>query len=308
MNYFSVCSGIGGFELGIYQADKESTCVGYSEVDQYACKIYNSHFHHTNYGDITKITASELPDFDLLVGGFPCQAFSIAGKRRGFDDTRGTVFFDIARILKCKTPRLFLLENVKGLLSHDGGNTFKLIVSTLTELGYDLQWQVLNSKNHGVPQNRERVFIVGHTRGSRRPEVFPLGESDSRADEARSEAKQVVAHTLRAKQGGPDLENSYFIRETEDGFHTARNDKKQSSIQGTHVTYPQGKSNCFNTAHIPMTLIENKNIRRLTPTECERLQGFPDGWTNGISDTQRYKTLGNAVTVNVVRDVIQKML
>lgn len=203
MKYLSLFSGIGGFELGIQRAhelqkmgakSEDSTnasgttsqysehplCVGYSEIDKYATQVYSKHFpDHKNYGDITKINTEELPDFDMLVGGFPCQSFSIAGKRGGFEDTRGTLFFEIARLLRAKQPRLFLLENVKGLLSHDSGRTFKTIISTLTELGYDLQWQVLNSKNFGVPQNRERVFIVGHLRGTTRPEVFPLAQNAS---------------------------------------------------------------------------------------------------------------------------------
>ena len=204
MKYFSLFSGIGGFELGIKQANEslsktkrkkqrrgeknipsngkplmEPQCVGYSELDKYAIQIYEKHFpEHKNYGDITKIKAEDLPQFDLLVGGFPCQSFSIAGKRGGFNDTRGTLFFDIARIIKAKQPRLFLLENVKGLLSHDEGRTFATIISTLDELGYDLQWQVLNSKDFGVPQNRERVFIIGHFRGTSRPKVFPFKESN----------------------------------------------------------------------------------------------------------------------------------
>lgn len=143
------------------------TCVGYSEIDKYAIQIYQSKFpEHKNYGDITKINAKELPDFDLFVGGFPCQAFSIAGKRKGFEDTRGTLFFDIARILEAKKPRFFLLENVKGLLSHDGGKTFKTIIKTLDELGYDVEWCVYNSTDFGRPQSRPRVYIAGFIRGS----------------------------------------------------------------------------------------------------------------------------------------------
>ena len=206
MKYLSLFSGIGGFELGIQKAYEELynlrpneladskrpkelhitsdkqlkwECVGYSEIDKYAIQIYQSHFpEHKNYGNAATINASELPDFDLLVGGFPCQAFSIAGKRRGFDDTRGTLFFDIARILKEKRPRNFILENVKGLLSHNGGATFKTIISTLTELGYCVEWQVLNAKNFGVPQNRERVFIVGHLGGIPERKVFPITGND----------------------------------------------------------------------------------------------------------------------------------
>jgi DNA (cytosine-5)-methyltransferase 1 len=214
MKVFSTFTGIGGFELGI---GHEHEIVGYSEINKYAVEIYKKHFpEHKNYGDITKINEKELPDFDLLVGGFPCQAFSIAGLRRGFADTRGTLFFDLARILREKRPRLFLFENVKGLLSHDGGNTFKTIIATLTELGYDLQWQVINSKNHGVPQNRERILIVGNLRGTPRPKVFPIGISDQGTDETCSEEGEEVANTIKAKVGGPDLENSYLIQKSQD--------------------------------------------------------------------------------------------
>lgn len=200
MRFFSTFTGIGGFELGI---GPEHECVGYSEIDKYAVQIYQSHFpKHKNYGDITKIDAAALPDFDLLVGGFPCQAFSIAGKRAGFADTRGTLFFDLARILRAKRPRLFLFENVKGLLSHDGGRTFRTIIATIAELGYDAQWQVLNSKNHGVPQNRERVFIVGHLRGSPRPQVFPLEHAHGAHTAPRAHGQKVrdIAQTLTARQ------------------------------------------------------------------------------------------------------------
>jgi DNA (cytosine-5)-methyltransferase 1 len=230
MRYLSTFSGIGGFELGIQQAyelayrHKEQgqaemvlgdeykptgeyvegtpTCIGYSEIDKYATQIYQKHFPtHHNYGDITKIVAEDLPDFDLLVGGFPCQAFSIAGKRGGFEDTRGTMFFELARILRAKQPRLFVFENVKGLLSHDGGKSFATIIQTLDELGYDCEWQVLNSKNHGVPQNRERVFIVGHLRGTPRPEVFPFRETDGTTDTGFEPRDTEVASTLRSRYG-----------------------------------------------------------------------------------------------------------
>jgi DNA (cytosine-5)-methyltransferase 1 len=193
MKYLSLFSGIGGFELGIRKAYKSNrntpstgrkllqgvqpsapTCVGYSEIDKYADQIYQKHFGGKNYGDATKINARELPDFDLLVGGFPCQAFSLAGKRLGFNDTRGTLFFDIARILAEKRPRNLVLENVKGLLSHDQGKTFQTILGVLAGLGYFVEWQVLNSKDFGVPQNRERVFIVGHLGGEPRRKVFPI--------------------------------------------------------------------------------------------------------------------------------------
>lgn len=296
MKYFSCFSWIGGFELWIqyayemmcstdsrqmiqrawdpeWQLEQRSdiraewlSCIGFSEIDKYATQIYQSHFPtHQPYGDITKINTDELPDFDILVWGFPCQAFSIAWKRRGFEDTRGTLFFELARILRAKQPRLFVFENVKGLLSHDNGNTFKTIISTITELGYDCQWQVLNSKNFGVPQNRERVFIVGHLRGTARPQVFPIGNDSKETDELSWQC----SNTLTARYYGWQA-NGTYVRESELNAQT--------------------------------------KIRRLTPLEAERLQWFPDWWTEWVSDTQRYKCLWNAVTVNVIRDIFMRIL
>lgn len=135
IKYFSMFSGIGGFELGIQRAIKQSECIGFSEINKDAITVYNKHFEHKNYGNATAIDPRELPDFDLLVGGFPCQAFSIAGKRAGFEDTRGTLFFEIARILSVKKPKLCVLENVEGLLSHDTGRTFRHINEALQGMG-----------------------------------------------------------------------------------------------------------------------------------------------------------------------------
>ncbi len=161
VKYFSAFSGIGGFELGL---PKQWQCVGYSEIEPHAIKIYQKHFPtHKNYGDITKIKTEELPDFDWLVGGFPCQSFSIAGYRRGFDDTRGTLFFDITRIIKAKRPACVLLENVRGLLSHDNGRTYKTILSTLTKLDYDTEALVFDSWFFGKAP-RERVYMLAHDR------------------------------------------------------------------------------------------------------------------------------------------------
>jgi len=340
-----------------YESDESSpVCIGYSEIDKYATQIYQSHFpEHKNYGDITKINENELPEFDLIVGGFPCQSFSIAGKRGGFNDTRGTLFFDIARIIKVKQPRLLLLENVKGLLSHDEGRTFATIISTLDELGYDIQWQVLNSKNFGVPQNRERVFIVGHLRGTSRPEVFPIGQdgggiverqsiisgeiqadrengnkpnSDSKVLEDgkdrpihqlnqpkhnndRVYGTDGISPTLNTMQGG--LRQSFVAipEATKKGYAEAR------VGQSINLAVPNSKTRrgrvsdvaqTLDTGMQQHTLTPNMKIRRLTPTECERLQGFPDDWTEGVSDTQRYKTLGNAVTVNVIKAIMESLL
>lgn len=153
-------AGIGGIRLGFEQT-KRVDVVFSSEIDKYAAQTYQANFDDTPSGDITRIETKDIPQHDILVGGFPCQAFSLAGKRMGFADIRGTLFFEIARILKDKRPKAFLLENVKGLLSHDKGNTFEVIKTTIDELGYDLKFKVLSGKDFGVPQNRQRIFLVG---------------------------------------------------------------------------------------------------------------------------------------------------
>ncbi|MDR4318696.1 Modification methylase Rho11sI [Niallia circulans] len=157
-NYVSLFSGIGGFEQALNKLG--GTCVMASEIDKYANQSYEILYGHPTVGDVTKIAPEDVPDHDLLVGGFPCQAFSVAGKRLGFDDTRGTLFFEIARIAKVKRPKALLLENVKGLISHDKGKTLDTIIQTLADIGYTVDFNVLNSKYFGVPQNRERIFII----------------------------------------------------------------------------------------------------------------------------------------------------
>jgi DNA (cytosine-5)-methyltransferase 1 len=313
-------------------------------VQQHIDGIADRQFIDTR--DIRTVPTSEIPDHDLLVGGFPCQAFSIAGKRRGFDDTRGTLFFEIARILKDKQPKFFILENVKGLLSHDNGFTFKTIISTLTELGYDLQWQVLNSKNFGVPQNRERVFIVGHIRGQPRPEVFPITGGSKENNETH------ISKTLRSgyykQRFGSQTINVVGTLETDGWEKRHEQIRRVHGIDGISPTIPTGTGggvmtkvaipyvrNPYNgkqsetetgtigtsvgtsTGKTAQLLHKDLRIRRLTPTECERLQGFSDSFTKYginekgedvvISDTQRYKVLGNAVTVNVVYEVARRM-
>lgn len=328
-------------------------CVGYSEIDRHAIEIYQRRFpNHKNYGDIRAINPKKLPDFDLLVGGFPCQAFSIAGKRKGFKDTRGTLFFEIARIVRAKRPRLLLLENVKGLLSHDNGKTFYTIVAALDDLGYDIQWQVLNSKNFGVPQNRERVFIVGHLRGTPRPAVFPIeahgpeapriqrpvtntltaryeatatgsyvaedkldAQKIKRLNNPRHSTHRVygaegISPTLNTMQGGGRQPYVKVPEATKRGYAKARKgDSINLSVPNSKTRrgrVGKGIAQTLDTGMQQYTL-HDMEVCRLTPLECERLQGFPDDWTEGVSDTQRYKCIGNAVTVNVVKEIIKRL-
>jgi DNA (cytosine-5)-methyltransferase 1 len=355
MNYFSTFSGIGGFEKGIQDAGFDWKCVGNSEIDKYASAIYNYNYpDHTNYGDITAINESELPDFELFVGGFPCQAFSIAGKRQGFEDTRGTLFFDVARILSAKRPEWVVLENVKGLLNHDGGRTAATIFRVLSELGYSVGWEVVNSCQFGVPQNRERIFIVGHLReaGGRSGKILPIRKSDQlyeAFDGQREEGSTHIASTLTSNyhkgvhgcgetyisgtwrthkdgQGFRELENSDLspcipARAREDGSGqpvikaVLTPDRLEKSQNGRRFK-EDGEPSFKITSQDKHGVLINEQIRRLTPIECERLQGFPDGWTEygrfegltkEISDTQRYKCLGNAVTTNVIAAIMSRI-
>lgn len=220
MKFLDLFAGIGGFRLGLEQAGHE--CVGFCEIDKFARHSYKA-IHNTEgereYHDITTVSNEEWRTLrgtvELICGGFPCQAFSIAGKRKGFlDETRGTLFFEIARAAEQIKPRTLFLENVRGLLSHDKGRTFRTIISTLNELGYDAEWQILNSKNFGVPQNRERVFIIGHLRGGSGREVFPITRENSGAIDVvnkesgmpretnRVYSSEGLSPTLNTMQGG----------------------------------------------------------------------------------------------------------
>jgi DNA (cytosine-5)-methyltransferase 1 len=370
MKYLDLFAGYGGFSLGIQQAyDSLSTterkqqgriaddmpsnresllgaeCVGFSEIDKYATQVYKKHFNHKEYGDITKIDPSTLPDFNLLVGGFPCQAFSVAGKRAGFEDTRGTLIFDVLRILKEKRPRWCLLENVKGLLSHDNGRTFKTIITSLAELGYAVEWQVLNAKNFGVPQNRERVFIIGHLGGFSGRQVFPIGgehkacngelaktimardykvignqemtlveKTENQAQGYRVYDPNGISTTLAGQAGGIGAKTGLYAVASRGRNPENPSDRTTGSPTEQRLEpNTQGTSNTLTNVQKDNWLSDGKIIRRLTPTECERLMGLPDGWTaegteGKISDTQRYKLCGNGVVVNVVEEIIKRLL
>lgn len=340
MNYISLFSGIGGFEYGIQQSKygDDLECIGYSEIDKYAENIYQKHYpDHTRLGDARQIQTKDIPDFDLLVGGFPCQAFSNCGKRRGFDDTRGTLFFEIARLLQDKRPRYFLLENVRGLLHHDQGKTFQTILGVLSDLGYNVTWKILNSKDYGVPQNRERIYIKGYSRERERcaEEVLSIRETKDTLNATTRRNKRTNTRKLNWKWGKTRSvkwinSNGNSLTLTAGGHNSGHNQiliNKKLPIKnnskkgyllascGDNITLDSstGRGRVKKdytgtlTTNCAQGIVTNDyNIRRLTPIECERLQGFPDNWTlegydgTMISDTQRYKCIGNAVTTNVI--------
>ena len=331
VKFLDLFSGIGGFRLGLQRAGHIP--VGWVEIDKFARQSYQAMYDTTGEWtatDINKVTDEQWRKFngtvELIAGGFPCQSFSIAGKREGFlNKTKGTLFFEVARAVKQIKPRFVFLENVKGLLNHDKGNTFRTILNTFDELGYDVQWRVLNSKNFGVPQNRERVYIVGHLRGDSGREVFSIfGEnrevnhanvkqigniSDSNSFGGNPQTGRVYADdglspTLNTMQGGGREPKVAIPVLTPDRINKRQNGRrfKENSDPSFTLT-AQDKHG---------VMLKNYTIRKLTPRECWRLQAFPDELFDkaqqaGLSDSQLYKQAGNSVTVNVI-EYIGKMI
>ncbi|HGS8594212.1 DNA cytosine methyltransferase [Enterococcus faecalis] len=395
MKFLDLFAGIGGFRLGMESAGHE--CIGFCEMDKFARTSYKA-IHDTTgeveMHDITTISDEfirGIGSVDVICGGFPCQAFSIAGKRKGFEDTRGTLFFEIARFASILRPRYLFLENVKGLLNHEGGATFETILRALDELGYDVEWQVLNSKDY-VPQNRERVFIIGHLRGERTRKVFPLERKNGTT--AKNNIKPInnskktrellnfdstnrfydvngISPCLNTMQGGdrepkivvvgnvnpsgsgmngqvyssnglaptlttnkgegakiaipvltPDRAEKRqngrrFKDDGEEMFTLTAQDKHGVAIiqksrgyndGGIYKVAPIVTSNSW---HENNFLKDSIRIRKLTPRECWRLQGFPD-WVfdkakEVNSDSQLYKQAGNSVTVPVIADIASRL-
>jgi len=246
IKYLSLFSGIGGFELGIENSELDAECIGFSEIDKNAKSIYRRKFpNHRDLGDATKIRPEELPDFDLLVAGFPCQPFSNAGTRDGLDDTRGTLFFEIARICKEKKPQYILLENVLGLLSNDKGRTFQKFLGILTEMGYFIQWEVRNSKNYGVPQNRERVFIKGYLRGRGRSEVLRIGR-DQAETSTKCEKVEISRPVLKRKHDADISKLKKLLRESRKRSPYSTQDiADHFKLPKTHVEHWFRRDNSF---------------------------------------------------------------
>jgi len=392
MKFLDLFAGIGGFRLGMESAGHE--CIGFCEIDKFARASYKS-IHNTEgeveLHDITRVTDESIRRIgrvDVICGGFPCQAFSIAGARRGFEDTRGTLFFEIARFASILRPKYLFLENVKGLLNHENGITFETIISTLDELGYDVEWQVLNSKDFGVPQNRERVFIIGHLRGERTRRIFPLsGENQSTSSQSvvkignvnpsgigmngevyqadglaptlttnKGEWQKIAIKSNTIKQFGvlqPNFNQCGVVYETDGIAPTIRayqgGGLEPKIIQrghgynqgGVHEIAPTITSNSYQENNLVKIIdfynkitkdevgtltssgggstvrvgsfgvTDGYRIRKLTPRECWRLQGFPD-WAfdkaqKVNSNSQLYKQAGNSVTVSVIAAIAKEL-
>ena len=307
--FIDLFAGIGGIRLA-YQ-NLGGKCVFSSEWDNFAKKTYEANFGEVPFGDITKISEESIPDHDILLAGFPCQPFSIAGvskknalgRNHGFlDETQGTLFFDIARIIKHKKPKAFMLENVKNLVSHDKGNTFKVIKNTLEELGYSIHFQVLNGK-HFVPQNRERILIVGF-----RKLIFEGNENFQfpKLPEPSTKFKEILENKVDKKYTLSDKLWNYLQ-------DYAKKHKAKGNGFGFGITDLDGISRTLSARYYKdgsEVLIPQKDInpRRLTPRECARLQGFPDEFLIPVSDNQAYKQFGNSVTVPLMQAVGKQLV
>ena len=375
MQFLDLFAGIGGFRLGMESAGHE--CIGFCEIDKFARASYKA-IHDTKgeieLHDITAVSDESIRRIgrvDIICGGFPCQAFSIAGNRRGFEDTRGTLFFEIARFASILRPKYLLLENVKGLLNHDGGATFETILGALDELGYNVEWQILNSKDFGVPQNRERVFIVGHLRGECTRRVFPLSKSGRQANSI----KKQYSNTITTRYGNSQGAGAYIVESKSQkvrsigNIHPSGNGMNGEVYESTglaptlttnkgegvkiiqrahgynrggeHDIAPTLTSNSYQENNLVKVvdfynkitkdevgtltssgggstvragsfgITDGYRIRKLTPRECWRLQGFPD-WAfdkaqEVNSNSQLYKQAGNSVTVNVIAAIAREL-
>lgn len=324
LKFIDLFCGLGGFRIAF--ENQEATCVFSSEIDKWAVETYKQNFNETPSGDITKIHENDIPDHDILCAGFPCQPFSIAGKRMGFEDTRGTLFFDVARILKAKQPKAFILENVKGLVNHDEGKTLKTIEYTLKSLGYDFSYQVMNALDHGIPQNRERWYCVGF-------------RNDLKVSFGSEIKKTLFDNFFEKKFSFPEKkELKLFVKDFIEE-HSPLEDYRVSDIANTHIQTHlkiknidvslhdlvianevrpskcqfrvNGTVPCFTakmgTGGNNVPIIVNYN-RKLTEKECLKLMGFPDWYKIRKNHQQSYKQLGNSVVVSIINEFAEKIV
>jgi len=296
--FIDLFSGIGGFRYAMQQAAKnhklQTECVFSSEIDKYAQRAYLENFGELPHGDITKIDADKIPEHDILLAGFPCQPFSIIGHKRGFEDTRGTLFFDIARIIAARRPRAFVLENVKMLVNHDQGKTMKKIKEVLSDLGYFVTFKVLNALDFGLPHQRERVFIVGYHKDI--DYHFPEG----------LETITTLSDILE-EYVDPKYYASEHIIQKRKSAHQSRYSPSiwHENKSGNISSYPYS---CALRAGASYNYLLVNGERRLTPREMLRLQGFPDSFRIVVSDTQTRKQAGNSLPIPVAQAVIENLL
>ena len=322
--------GIGGFRLAMQ--DNNVECVFSSDIDKFAQQTYEANFHEVPTGDITKVAANDIPSFDILAAGFPCQPFSYAGEKKGFEDTtRGTLFFDICRILEYHKPAMVFLENVKGLVSHKNGETLATVIDNLKKLGYYPHWQVLSSLDYGLPQKRERWYCVAFREDV--PFEFPkplgghptlrdivdLDDHSPQLTISKFELDRIDYHFAHCKETERvQHSNAKYEPNTKKGKYGVYSFQKPDGSLRFHVGDPaktqiqEAFYSCLDT--YASTIIANRtpklwDIRRkLSVLEAKRLQGFPDDFVMPVSDAQAYKQLGNSVSVPIIKMIMSNMI
>ena len=306
ITFIDLFCGIGGFRLALESLGAK--CVFSCDTDRQARKTYQANFGEEPEGDITTIAADSIPDFNILCGGFPCQPFSIAGKQRGFKDTRGTLFFEIARIIKAKQPKVVFLENVANLARHDDGNTLRVILDTLDGLGYNVHYQILNAAHYGVPQIRKRIYFVCFRKDLQVDFSFPEPTFEDVAVEDYLEENVDETYYL-------DINSITFYKPDTDvrQLDTYRMGYIKRISQGRRVYGAKGCAPTFVvSARGPAGSTEayyiNGRVRRLTPYESKRIMGFPDDFVFPVREERIYQQLGNSVAVPVVRMIAEKIV
>lgn len=303
----SLFSGIGGFDLGFSNAGFD--IIWANDFDKYACETFKANVSNNIIcGDINDYIDT-IPKHDVLIGGFPCQPFSTLGKLKGFDDERGTLFFTIKKIIEKHQPKVVVLENVKNIINHDSGNTFKKITNDLEKIGYKVSYKVHNTADFGIPQRRNRVYIVALKKGAFKDNLFEYPETQELKLTAQdlldidvSEKYFISKNMINTILG--EGTKGYIVKPTIDmpicKTLTATMHKMHRASQDNYFTDDKNyKKYCNST---------KTNIRKLTPNECRKLQGFPSDWVQVVSDTQAYKQFGNAVTVDVAYEVAKKVM
>ncbi|NBX52825.1 MAG: DNA cytosine methyltransferase [Proteobacteria bacterium] len=296
IKFIDLFAGIGGIRLGFESLT--ANCVFSSEWDKFAQNTYEANFGERPRGDITLINESDIPDFDLLLAGFPCQPFSNAGLKMGFEDTRGTLFFHIAKILSFHKPKIVFLENVKGLKNHNKGNTFRVIKNVLQEIGYNVHSEILNAKDFGIPQNRERIYIVGF--------LDNLDFSFPKPTTLPTKLGTILENNVDPKYTLSDkLWDGHQRRKIE---HEKKGNGFGYSIFDENSPYSSTISARYYKDGSEILIKQNeKNPRKLTPRESARLQGFPDSFKIICSDNQAYKQFGNSVCVPVIKAIAEQI-
>jgi DNA (cytosine-5)-methyltransferase 1 len=323
ITFIDLFCGIGGFRLALQNIG--ATCLFSSEINEHACKMYQENFGDNPFCDITKLDPHTLPNFDLLCGGFPCQSFSSAGKKEGFNDARGTLFFDICRIVSIKKPKVLFLENVKNLIYHDAGNTFSVIKDTIDKLGYELSWKVLSAKNFGVPQHRERIILIAIRKDLKltfnfetltinhsKPLTFFLEEDIHFLNKTEYTLLPIEQIKQQPKSGlifcgyrNKKIRTKGILPDT---LHLSRVHKQTNRIYDAKGIHPTISSQEASGRYF---ILVNNNVRKLTLTECYRIMGFPNSFIKIGSNSNLYARIGNSVCVPMIQSVaneIQKQI